>query len=239
MKTYTRSFFLAFLFVSASTLLAQGGGNGGGGAGGGGGGGSAGQPDPIAIAVAFVLKGQTNAEQRKTIRLEWLSVAAQQAEDFLRNSVFQRIVDFVQENHDLFESIYAGMKTANSFVSTGKRVKSVISLQRTLLLRFVDTGQLLAEARHFTPDELRTFSGTLDLIIRDTEANFDLLVGLFKESGEAKLTDMERFEVLKTIEQRLLRNIESISQLNRYLIYLDTNRGVEMDSGMEMLTLPR
>ena len=201
--------------------------------------GSGTSPDPIAIVTAHILKGQTNSEQRKTIRLEWLSVASQQAEDLLRTAAFQRIIEFIQKNHDLFASIYAGLKTANGAVATGKRVKDVFILQRTLLLRFADTGQLLTDTEYFTADELRHFTGVLDQIMEDTEANFQLIIALFRGGSDAQLTDLERFEVLKTIEQRLLQNVQAVSQLNRYITYLNTNRAVQRDGGLEMFTQPR
>ena len=201
--------------------------------------GSGTSPDPIAIVTAHILKGQTNAEQRKTIRLEWLSVASQQAEDVLRTAAFQRIIEFIQQNYDLFESIYAGLKTANSAVATGQRVKDVFNMQRTLLLRFADTGQLLSATEYFTADELHQFTGVLDQIIGDTEVNFQLLIALFRGGSEAKLTDLERFEVLKTVEQRLRKNVEAVGQLNRYITYLNTNRAVQRDGGLEMFTQPR
>lgn len=194
-----------------------------------------GDVDPIAIVSAHVLKGQTNRMQRRAIRTEWLTVAAQQAEDFLRTSAFNKIIEFVQKNHELFESIYAGLKTANQFVSTGKRVKSVIALQRKLIVKFATTGELLLDSEFFTAEELESFSGTLELVMRDTGANFDLLVTLFRGTSRANLTDMERFEVLSTIEERLAKNLQAVDQLNRYIVYLDTNRGVQMDSGLPNL----
>lgn len=201
--------------------------------------GSGTSPDPIAIVAAHILRGQTNAEQRKAIRLEWLSVAAQQAEDVLRTAAFQHVIEFIQKNHDLFQSVYAGLKTANGAVASGKRVRDVFNLQRTLLLRFADTGQLLSDTEYFTADELRHFTGALDLIIGDTEANFQLIVGLFRGGSAAALTDLERFEVLKTVEERLVKNVQAVSQLNRYLTYLNTNRGVQQDGGLEIFTQPR
>ena len=217
-------------------------GQGSGGTNGGGSQGGNSQPDPIAIVAAHILKGQTNNEQRKAIRLEWLTIAAQQAEDLLRTSAFKRIVEFVDKNHKLFESIYAGLRTVNGAVASGKRVQSVASLQRRLVLRFADTGRLLVDTEYFTPDELRHFTGTLDKVMKDTEANFRLLVRLFwnpNTTTGAQFTDMERMELLETIEARLESNLQAINQLNRYVTYLNTNRAVQLDGGMEgMFTLP-
>ena len=238
MRTFTKSICLGLCLLVSSSIFAQSGGGPTIDPGGGGTPDGSSSPDPIAIAAAHILKGQTNNEQRRTIRLEWLTVAAQQAEDLLRNSAFQRIIEFVQKNHDLFESIYAGLKTANSYVATGKRVKSVVILQRNLLLEFAKTAELLNDTQYFTSDELRAFKGTLDEIIDDSEANFGLLVVIFKTTTNTKFTDLERFEVLDTIEQRLLDNVQAVSQLNRYITYLNTNRGVQLDGGTKIFTQP-
>lgn len=233
-KAY-RTFGLGLLLLLSVSVVAQSGGdppaggtppsNGGG------------DIDPIAIVAAHVAKGQTNNMQRRMIRTEWLTVAAQQAEDFLRSEVFGKIIGFVRENHELFESIYAGLKTANTVVSTGKRVESVIRLQRKLILEFVRTGDLVAQSETFTVDELRNFRGTLDGVIRDTEANFNLLVKVFRETTDSNITDMERYEILGTIEGRLVKNLAAVSQLNRYVTYLNTNRSSQMDSGLDDLLI--
>ena len=189
--------------------------------------------DPIAVVAAHILKGQTNNEQRKAIRLEWLTLAAQQAEDLLRTSAFQRIIEFVQKNHDLFEDIYAEMKRANSILASGKRVSRVVSLQRDLLIQFTKTARIIENTEHFTGDELRVFHITLDGMIEDTEDNFLLLKALFLSTTDANFTDMERYEVLETIENRLIKNVGAVNQLNRYINYLDTNRGIQYDRGMK------
>ena len=185
-----------------------------------------GDVDPIAVVAAHIAKGQTNNMQRRAIRREWLTLAAQEVEDFLRTEAFNNIIAFVQKNHELFRTVYAGLKTAKGVMATGKRVQSVIGLQRRLILQFTETAELLAGSRHFTAGELRSFTGTLDGVIRDTGANFDLLIKLFRQTTTASLSDMERFEVLRTVEQRLVKNLQAVTQLNRYIVYLDANRSV-------------
>lgn len=120
MGSYTKSILLGLCLScgGGSMLLAQGGGNGGGG--------TASQPDPIAIAVAHIIKGQTNAEQRKLVRRHYLTLAAERVEEVLRTAAFRDIIAFVERNRDLFVRIYAAMQRARGSMATLEDRKSVV-----------------------------------------------------------------------------------------------------------------
>ena len=190
----------------------------------GGGGGESTSPDPIAIAIAHALKGRSNREQRKNIRKHWLIVAAQQAEDLLRTEAFRRIIEFVEKNRDLFADVYGAMRTANAVFDASGRIDKVVSLQVQLVNEFVATGELLAATEHFTEDELRYLTGTLMKLAEDAENDFTLVIQLFRETSDAKLTDLERFEMLELIESRMSGYVKAILQMQRYVNYLNSSR---------------
>ncbi len=201
-------------------------------------GGDASQPDPIAIAAAHVLKGQTNAEQRKAIRKQWLVVAAQELEDFLRTKAFTEIISFVQQNRDLFVDIYTAMKQVKGSITLVHKAREVVVLQGDLLVLLGESADLLSSVETLSEDELRMLITAIDGIITDTEDNFYLLTGAFEGLFNVHMDDTEKLELLSTVHQRLSHNRTAILQLQRYVRFMDSNRKSQSNQTTEHLFKP-
>ena len=182
------------------------------------------QPDPIAIAAAHVLKGNTNAEQRKNIRKQWLITAAQELEDILRTKAFREIIDFVTENRDLFVDVYAALRKVKGSITLIQRAKDVAVLQADLLILFGESADLLATIETFSEEELRMIVSAIATIIDDTEDNFTLLVSAFDGLFDTSMSDIEKIDLLATVHQRLTKNRAALLQLQRYVSFMDANR---------------
>ena len=233
MKKLVLTFILLSLLYSPAT--AQGGETNPGGDIGGGGEAASGDADPIAIAAAHILKGHTNNQQRKYIRTQYLTVAAQKAEDLLRSRAFKKILEFVEKNRDLFADIYDSFRQAKTFVKDGLRVRALLDVQRNLLLEFTRTGQLIQEADNFDDDEIQVLGNLVERVGENVTADFNLLNELFFEKSEAQLTDKERYEILGKIEARAEENLSVMTQFNRYIEYLNASRNNVRPSGIREL----
>ena len=201
-------------------------------------GGDASQPDPIAIAVAHVLKGQTNAEQRKAIRKQWLIVAAQELEDVLRTKAFAEIISFVQQNRDLFVDIYTAMKQVKGSITLVQKAKEVVVLQGDLLVLFGESADLLSSCETLSEEELRMLITAIDDIITNTEDNFYLLTGAFAGLFNVHMADTEKLELLTTVHQRLSQNRTALLQLQRYVRFMDVNRKSQLNQSPYYLFKP-
>ena len=192
-------------------------------------------PDPIAVAAAHVLKGQTNAEQRKNIRKQWLINAAQELEDLLRTKAFREIISFVEKNRDLFVDVYAAMKEVKGSISLLQRVREVAILQGELLVLFGESADILVKIETFSEDELRMLYTAIEGIVMDTEQNFTLLTDAFDGLFDISMSDPEKLELLTNVHHRLAENRAAVLQLQRYIQFIDSNRRSSRTQGAGLL----
>lgn len=180
--------------------------------------------DPYAIVAAHVLKGQSNAEQRKNIRKQWLINAAQELEDLLRTKAFREIISFVEKNRDLFADIYGALKQVKGSITLLRRAKDVALLQGELLVLFGESAEILVSVETFSEDEIRMLYAAVEAIVIDTEANFSLLTDAFAGLLDVSMADVEKLTLLTNVHQRLAKNRGAVLQLQRYIRFIDSNR---------------
>jgi hypothetical protein len=185
--------------------------------------GEASAPDAVAIVSAWVLKGNTNSEQRKNIKQHWLVVAAQQAEEILRNETFKKIIDFVEANRDLFADVYNAMKVAKGSVTTLSKARDVALLQGEILILFGRVGDLVTSTESFTPEQMRVLVRTLDQLVADAGSDFELLTGAFGGLFDEHLSDADRLSLLNGVHANLSQKRSALLQIERYVTYLEVN----------------
>ena len=181
-------------------------------------------PDPIAVATAAVLKGQTNAEQRKVIRKHYLTVAAEEAEALLRTQAFEQIIAFVRDNRELFGRIYAALRRARGSLTLLQRSREVVTLQGEVLLLLGVTGERLVRTESFSPAEVRQLREVVEGVMTTVGAELDLLLGVFAGDYATEFSDAERLALLNGVHGRLGQQRQAVRQLQRYLDYLESNR---------------
>ena len=196
---------------------------------------SATAPDPIAVATALVLKGQTTAEQRKIIRKHWLTIAAEEVEAVLRTRTFTDIIAFVEQNRDLFGKIYAAMTQARGSMALLRRSREVVLLQGEILLLLGETAGTVGSVQSFTAGEIEQLMTIVGSIMTEVEDDLGLLLGIFDGGFREEFTDADRLALLNAVHARMTGNRAAVLQLQRYLAYLEYNRQPAPVRGAEAL----
>lgn len=194
---------------------------------------------PIITVVSevgvFALKGMTNRQQRLNIKRQWALEAAMQLEKLLQKEQFEKIIELVAKNCDLFEQVYAGYKTARSSIRLLDKARHVTVLQHEILRLYGEVGELIGSTKAFTPEELEVLAHTLQGIMRSTVADGELLFGAFTGLFDAHLSDYEKLALLDQVHTQLTTNKSRILVLHRQVAYLAANRATPGADGVRAL----
>jgi hypothetical protein len=182
---------------------------------------------PIAEIIRQGIKRVIVAVDLKIQRLQnetiWLQQAQQELENMLSKVKLEEIAAWSDKQKELYADYYEGFWKVKQTISNFQRVREIVETQKSLMIVYQNTWNLLVREGNFSLAELSLIENRFSGILQESLRNLADLGEILKEMT-FQLSDGERLEIIHGLDAKVQKNYQDLLRLSMQLESLNQQR---------------
>jgi hypothetical protein len=158
--------------------------------------------------------------QTRTILLQ---DAQQQVQNIMQASQLGDIIDWIQQQKDLFAEYYQELREVKAIVATYVKVNDIIDKQELIVTDYRLADNALRTDPHFSPQEINYISRVYEGILVQSKDNIDQLITVIT-SFITQMDDADRLHDIDDLGARIDDNYNTLQRFTQENILLSMQR---------------
>jgi hypothetical protein len=195
---------------------------------------------PVVSLVSGVIKKVITALDLKVQELQNQTIALQNAEQNLENSMslgnLNDITGWIGKERSLYQNYYKELATVKTIISDYDEVERIISEQEELVLEYKNAQSLFSQDKHFSASELSEMATAYNGILQESIRNLDEVV-LAVKSFVTQMSDAQRLLLIHKASAGMQKNLNDLRQYNNNNVWLSLQRASDEQDKQAVKTL--